>query len=294
MTFTPENGTTLCGWFLKEKRDKFKRRQSIVSTSSNRRWFQIEKLGAGGENALCYYKRQPKPKKDEKPIGFFFLNDITSLSQDINKKLITLEHPSRILRIVSPSLAQHTYSYSALVRSCHKATKPELSLDGIGNSTPSHSFYASSSSSLAPATARRNSLGETATAKDELKFLREITGNNNLVLSHSSSSSSDSRIRDTSDSSSESDKENFVPLSTTEEEKSAVEPLYYHGNGREDDGTEGAFSVEKMIAALPDMATSKSNSFASHQIQRSSSYRHHFGDDDIQPDADFLHDDWDN
>ena len=45
----------------------------------------------------------------------------------------------------------------------------------------------SSSSSLT--TARRNSLGETATAKDELKFLREITGNNNIALLHSSSSS---------------------------------------------------------------------------------------------------------
>lgn len=294
MTFTPsENGTTLRGWFLKEKRDKFKRRQSIVSTS-NRRWFQIERLGGSGENALCYYKRQPK--KNEQPTGFFFLNDIISLSQDIHKKLITLEHPTRILRLESPSIAQHTHSFSALVRSCPKA-KTEYSIDGISSSTPSHSFYTSSSSSLTAA--RRNSLGETATAKDELKFLREITGNNNLALSHSSSSSSDSGIRDTSDSSSESDKENFVPLSTTEnekeEEKTAVEPLYYHGNGREDDGTEGAFSVEKLIAALPmTNEIPESNSFASHQIQRSSSYRHHFGDDDIQPDADFLHDDWDD
>jgi hypothetical protein len=97
-----EIGTTLRGWFLKEKRDKFKRRQSLVS-SYNRRWFQIEKIPSTGgepnfELALCYYKRLPT-KQDDQAAGFFFLNDVISLSQDIPKKLITLEHPSRILRL---------------------------------------------------------------------------------------------------------------------------------------------------------------------------------------------------
>ena len=295
-TSTPtENGITLRGWFLKEKRDKFKRRTktSFVSTS-NRRWFQIERIG--NENAICYYKRCPK--KDEQPTGFFFLNDITSLCQDIPKKVITIEHPSRILRLESPSRAQHSHSYSALVRSCPNAqtTQTDSSLADIGNSPPSNSFYSGSSSSSLT-TARQNSSGGTATAKDEIKFLKEITGNNNLIISHSSS---DSGIRDTSDSSSESEKENFAPLLTLEreqeEEKTAVEPLYYNGNGREDDGAGEAFKLEKVKAAIPNLTKDipKGDSFASHQIQRSSSYRQHFGDDDIQPDEDFLADDWDD
>ena len=290
-----ENGTTLRGWFLKEKQDKFKRRQSIVSGSTTtKRWFQIERLGSG-ENALCYYKRTPK--QDEQPTGFFFLNDIISISQDKPKKMITLEHPSRILRLESPSLAQHTHSYSALVRSCPNAQTNSSSLAEISNSTPSHSFYGSSSSSSL-ATAKNSSGGGTTTAKDELAFLREITGNSNVALSDDSSS--ESGIHDTSESSSESEKENAVPLLTSEreeeEEKTAVEPLYYRGNGKEDDGVGEAFRVEMLKAVLPSVSNEipKSSSFGSHQIQRSSSYRLHFGDDDIQPDEDFLDDDWDD
>ena len=282
MTSTPtENGISLRGWFLKEKRDKFKRRQSIVPTST-RRWFQIEKLR--NENALCYYKRFPK--QNEQPTGFFFLNDIVSLSQDVPKKVITIEHPSRILRLESPSLAQHSHSYSALVRLCPNAQTTQTAIPAR-NTSPSNFFYGSSSS-LSLTTARQNSSGGTATIKDEIKFLREITGNNNLALSNSSS---ESGIRDTSDSSSEIEKENFAPVTLErehEEEKTAVEPLYYKGNGREDDGMEMKATIPSFTKDIP-----KSDSFASHQIQRSSSYRQHYGDDDIQPDEDFLQN-WDD
>lgn len=141
-----------------------------------------------------------------------------------------------------------------------------------------------------------------------MKFLREITGDNNVAISVSSS---DSGIQDTSVSSSESEKENF-PLLTLErgeeEEKTAVEPLYYRGNGLQDDGAGEVFNMEKLKAVLSDEASihqaskpqvtcandiPKSNSFGSHQVERSSSYRLHFGDDDVQPDDNFLHDDWD-
>jgi hypothetical protein len=278
-----ENGTILCGWFLKEKRDHFSRRNSLVS-SNNRRWFQIERVHS--ELALCYYRRQPK--QDDQATGFFFLSDIISLSQDAEKKLITLEHPSRILRLQSPSLAQHTHSYSALVRSCPNAS----SLVEIVRDSSSPSLLGGAHQELTSAT---------STSKDESKFLREeITGDNNIAASVSSS---ESGIQDTSASSTESENDKLVTLERDEEEKTTVEPLYYRGDGKQDDRSGKTCNMEQLRAVLYDdlMATHvtcandipKSNSFSSHQIQRSSSYRLHFGDDEIQPDDNFLHDDWD-
>ena len=94
---------SLRGWFLKEKRDTFKRRQTsiIPGTTSNRRWFTIERIAnsnsaanrsSGTELALCYYKRS---SENEQRCGWLFLNDVISLSQDIPSRWITIEHPTR-------------------------------------------------------------------------------------------------------------------------------------------------------------------------------------------------------
>ena len=98
---------SLRGWFLKEKRDTFKRRQTsiIPGTTSNRRWFTIERIANANSNsaanrssgyntelALCYYKRS---SENEQRCGWLFLNDVLSLSQDIPSRWITIEHPTR-------------------------------------------------------------------------------------------------------------------------------------------------------------------------------------------------------
>ena len=95
--------------FRKEKRDKFKR--SILPGTS-RRWFTIERIpnsnnGSGEpseELELCYYKRASSDKTQR--CGWLFLNDVLSLSQDIPNRWITIEHPTRILRLQSPTPAQ--------------------------------------------------------------------------------------------------------------------------------------------------------------------------------------------
>ena len=80
---------TLRGWFLKEKRDTFKRKQTslIPGATSNRRWFTIERIANSNsvasrssssdvpdtELALCYYKRS---SENEERCGWLFLNDV--------------------------------------------------------------------------------------------------------------------------------------------------------------------------------------------------------------------------
>jgi hypothetical protein len=113
----------LKGWFLKEKRD-FKRRGSLAG-GSNRRWFTIENITSPvdkdkSELALCYYKRS---SENEERCGGMFLNDILSLTQDAATKWITIEHPSRVLRIQSPTPAQHRVWFSTLSKCCKIARK---------------------------------------------------------------------------------------------------------------------------------------------------------------------------
>lgn len=126
----------LCDWFLKEKRDHFKRRGSILPGSgSNRRWFTIEHIpsndGSSASNdnddgehkielALCYYKRN---NDDKERSGWLFLSDVLSLAQDLPGRWIILEHPTRILRIQSPTPAQHRVWYSTLTKSCKNVRK---------------------------------------------------------------------------------------------------------------------------------------------------------------------------
>ena len=121
---------SLRGWFLKEKRDKFKRRQNILpGTGSNRRWFTIERINSGGSGsgdwALCYYKRSSSDK--EQRCGWLFLNDVVSLSQDVPNRWITIEHPTRVLRVQSPSPAQHRVWFSTLSKCCKNVRKEIVS-----------------------------------------------------------------------------------------------------------------------------------------------------------------------
>ncbi len=92
---------------LQEKRDTFKKGQTLLPVaSSNRRWFTIER-GEGGQAKdllICYYKKSSAEKEDR--CGWLFLNDIVALSQDIPDRWITIEHPTRIMRIQSPTPAQ--------------------------------------------------------------------------------------------------------------------------------------------------------------------------------------------
>jgi hypothetical protein len=92
---------------LQEKRDTFKKGQTLLPVaSSNRRWFTIErgKDGQAKDLLICYYKKLSAEKEDR--CGWLFLNDIVALSQDIPDRWITIEHPTRIMRIQSPTPAQ--------------------------------------------------------------------------------------------------------------------------------------------------------------------------------------------
>ena len=92
---------------MQEKRDTFKKGQTLLPVaSSNRRWFTIER-GEGGQAKdllICYYKKSSAETEDR--CGWLFLNDIVALSQDIPDRWITIEHPTRIMRIQSPTPAQ--------------------------------------------------------------------------------------------------------------------------------------------------------------------------------------------
>lgn len=184
---------SLRGWFLKEKRDKFKRHQSLIpGASSNRRWFTIERIPTGNkggegpseEFALCYYKRSSSDKSQR--CGWLFLNDVLSLSQDVPGRWITVEHPTRVLRMQSPTPAQHRVWFSTLSKCCRHVRRdvasPSSSPEAAsGGRRPSLPYFAENSAQKA----RRDSLKEEkeaplSTAKDELQFLREITGGGNI------------------------------------------------------------------------------------------------------------------
>lgn len=155
----------LKGWFLKEKRDSFKRRGSLISSSSNRRWFTIEELS--NEVALCYYKRP----NDEEKGGFIFLSDVIAISQDLETNFITIHHPSRILRIQSPTPAQHRVWFSTLSKCCTNLSKEVASpvSPNRGDRRPSLPYF------QAVSPIRRNSADPCpSTPKDQLQFLREI------------------------------------------------------------------------------------------------------------------------
>ncbi|KAL3785084.1 hypothetical protein ACHAWO_000291, partial [Cyclotella atomus] len=152
-----------------EKRESFKRRGSIISSSSNRRWFTIEEFKEG-ELALCYYKR---PSDDEKG-GFIFLSDVIAINQDHQTNFITIHHPSRILRIQSPTPAQHRVWFSTLSKCCTNVSKEVASPASPyrGDRRPSLPYFQNAVSPV-----RRNSADPVpSTPKDQLKFLREITG----------------------------------------------------------------------------------------------------------------------
>ena len=170
-----------------EKRDGFKKGQALLPiASSNRRWFTIEH-GDGKQSKdllICYYKTSSAEK--ESRCGWLFLNDIIALSQDIPGSWITIEHPTRIMRIQSMNPAQHRLWYSTLSKYCKNArkdvSKASLSTDDRRPSLP----YFSEAAEESLRKARRDSLNNEkkdplpSTPKDELQFLREITGGKNV------------------------------------------------------------------------------------------------------------------
>lgn len=187
-----------------EKRDGFKKGQALLPiASSNRRWFTIE-LGDGKQSKdllICYYKTSLAEK--ESRCGWLFLNDIIALSQDIPCSWITIEHPTRIMRIQSPNPAQHRLWYSTLSKYCKNARKDVfkaiLSTDDRCPSLPYFSEAAEESLRKARrgqntsinggvcfTSSRRDSSNNEkkdplpSTPNDELQFLREITGGKNV------------------------------------------------------------------------------------------------------------------
>ena len=250
-------------YLLKEKRDVVKRRSSALNVmpSSNRRWFTIESItnnNSAKEVALCYYK---KSGEKEERCGWLFLDDVLSLTQDVSTRYITIEHPTRILRIQSPTPAQHRVWFSTLAKCCRSVRKEVVSpLTSINNDDDRrHSLpYFDDSARKA----RRESLKNVSppvvtTPKDQLQFIRSLNGsedvNKNLFEATSSSSSSSSFVKDiesvvdhTDDDGltyngeehlvnkemrNSNDKTNIVPSNTLplyEEEKAEIEPLESH------------------------------------------------------------------
>ena len=118
----------------KEKQETFKRRQSFLpSFCCNRRWFTIERAPKSGDDEsseellLCYYKLASAEK--EQRCGWLFLNDITSLCQDLPNRWITIEHPTRVIRIQSPTPAQviivNSLNYVARLNSSSQSAHPK-------------------------------------------------------------------------------------------------------------------------------------------------------------------------
>lgn len=195
---------------LKEKRDVVKRRSSALNVmpSSNRRWFTIESItnnSSSKEVALCYYK---KSGENEERCGWLFLDDVLSLTQDVSTRYITIEHPTRILRIQSPTPAQHRVWFSTLAKCCKNVRKEVVSpLTSINNNEddrrPSLPYFDDSARK-----ARRESLKNLSpvpivtTPKDQLQFIRSLnnTGSedvNKNLFEATSSSSSSSFVKDT-------------------------------------------------------------------------------------------------
>lgn len=130
--------------------------------SSNRRWFTIDE--ENGELALSYCKR-PNSERS----GWLFLSDVLSIAQDQATNFITIEHPSRILRIQSPTPAQHRVWFSTLSKCCNGVVASPSSPDR--DRRPSLPYFMN-----AVSPARRNSVDAVpSTPADQLKFLREIT-----------------------------------------------------------------------------------------------------------------------
>jgi len=128
--------------------------------------------------ALCYYKRSSSDKQGR--CGWFFLSDVLSLSQDVPNRWITIEHPTRIMRLQSPTPAQHRIWFSTLSKCCKHVQKDALSpsLETASETRRQNLPYFSEDSVRK---AKRNSLKSAqeplpSTQKDELQFLREITG----------------------------------------------------------------------------------------------------------------------
>lgn len=116
---------------------------------------------------LCYFKR---PSDCERS-GWMFLSDVVALSQDSATNYITIEHPSRILRIQSPTPAQHRVWFSTLSKCCTNVRKDVASPSSPGRDRrPSLPYFMNASP------ARRLSDPIPSTPADQLKFLREITG----------------------------------------------------------------------------------------------------------------------
>jgi hypothetical protein len=111
MSTTAEEFVYRSLFYPKEKHESFNKREGFLSGySCNRRWFTIERApksgddGSSDELLLCYYKLSSAEL--EQRCGWLFLNDITSLTQDLPNRWITIEHPARVIRIQSPTPAQ--------------------------------------------------------------------------------------------------------------------------------------------------------------------------------------------
>jgi len=168
--------------------------------SSNRRWFTIESItnnNSAKEVALCYYK---KSGENEERCGWLFLDDVLSLTQDVSTRYITIEHPTRILRIQSPTPAQHRVWFSTLAKCCKNVRKEVVSpLTSINNDDDRRTSLPYFDDSARKA--RRESLKNVSpvpvvtTPKDQLQFIRSLNNgseevNKNLFEATSSSSSS--------------------------------------------------------------------------------------------------------
>jgi len=214
MEISDDHIPSLRGWFLKEKRDKFKRHQSVFpgSTSSVRRWFTIERVSSSNDGngdplaelALCYYKRSSSDKQGR--CGWLFLSDVLGLGQDVPNRWITIEHPTRVMRLQSPTPAQHRVWFSTLSKCCKHVRKDAMSPSSDPSSKDHRRLSLPYFSEDSVQKAKKNSLKSAqkplpSTQKDELKFLREITGGRNNrstevlrknLFCESSSSSSES------------------------------------------------------------------------------------------------------
>mmetsp|Transcript_20975 Transcript_20975/g.43876 ORF Transcript_20975/g.43876 Transcript_20975/m.43876 type:complete len:559 (+) Transcript_20975:79-1755(+) len=188
MEISNDDIPALRGWFNKEKRDKYRRRNSIIpQAQSNRRWFAIERIPINGVNAeskstgnatthelaLCYYRKSSVPNNERS--GWIFLSDVISISQDVADRWITIEHPTRTLRIQSPAAAQHRVWFSTLSKCCRNAWKESTHSDtppAEENKPPNIPLF---NAPLLSSPSEKKISNE-STPKDELDFLREING----------------------------------------------------------------------------------------------------------------------
>ena len=131
----------LQGWLEKEKRSS-----SLLSSSTTKRWFTIEKAGTDFSDITLSYYKSPRANSVER-CGWIFLSDCTFLEESVEShkvipsskndsrrksigeeeepRVIIIHHPSRKFRLRAQDRYQHRLWLDTLKEHCTNASGKE-------------------------------------------------------------------------------------------------------------------------------------------------------------------------